>query len=181
MWIKTGKRWILCGGRRWTCWKRRSEEKCERIIKTKADRETAFRECDFLLHGSGASLVAKRDVIRWAEATGKPYGICGITFSLRGSTATQDDANAAVSETVRVFNGARFVYFRDSVSLELARSLGCTCPVMEFGPDGAFAANVREERKALAFLEENNLKARSFVVRRQALMMAQVKKNLTAG
>ncbi len=42
----------------------------------------AFDECDFLLHGSGASIVAERDLIRWREATGKPYGIYGITFPL---------------------------------------------------------------------------------------------------
>ena len=41
----------------------------------------AFGECDFLLHGSGASLVAQKDVGRWREATGKPYGIYGITLS----------------------------------------------------------------------------------------------------
>jgi hypothetical protein len=134
-----------------------------KIVKTNAEKEAAYRDCDFLLHGSGPSLVAQRDVIRWAETTGKPYGIGGITFSLRGSTSTQNDAGAAVSETVRVFNGARFVFFRDSVSLELARAQGCTCPVMEFGPDGAFATNVREEQKALAFLEANRLHEGQFL------------------
>jgi polysaccharide pyruvyl transferase WcaK-like protein len=134
-----------------------------KIIKTKAEREAAFRECDFLLHGSGPSLVAKRDVIRWADATGKPYGIGGITFSLRAPSAVRPDESAAVLETIRVFNGARFVYFRDSVSLELAKSQGCTCPVMEFGPDGAFATNLREEQKAQAFLEANNLKPGQFL------------------
>lgn len=134
-----------------------------KIIKTNAEREAAFKECDFLLHGSGPSLVAQRDVIRWSEATGKPYGIGGITFAMRDSTAKQDAANAAVAATVSVFNGARFVFFRDSASLGLAKAQGCTCPVMEFGPDGAFATNVREEQKALAFLEENNLKEGQFL------------------
>ena len=32
-------------------------------------------ERDFLLHGSGGSLVAQNDVTRWAKETGKPYGI----------------------------------------------------------------------------------------------------------
>jgi polysaccharide pyruvyl transferase WcaK-like protein len=41
-----------------------------------------------------------------------------------------------------VLSGARFVYFRDSKSLELAKQRGCTAPLMEFGPDGAFATSM---------------------------------------
>ena len=41
----------------------------------------AFAECDFLLHGSGPSLVAAKSVAQWAKETGKPYGIYGITWS----------------------------------------------------------------------------------------------------
>lgn len=134
-----------------------------KILKSQAEIQTAFEECDFLLHGSGPSLVAQRDVIRWSEATSKPYGIGGITFSTRGSTSTQDAADEAVQATIRVFNGARFVFFRDSVSLGLAKSLGCTCPVMEFGPDGAFATDLREEEKALAFLKEHGLEEGRFL------------------
>ena len=37
--------------------------------------KTAFEECDFLLHGSGPSLVAQNDVAKWSKATGKPYGV----------------------------------------------------------------------------------------------------------
>lgn len=134
-----------------------------KILKSQAEIQTAFEECDFLLHGSGPSLVAQRDVIRWSQATSKPYGIGGITFSSRGSTSTRDAADEAVQATLRVFNGARFVFFRDSVSLALAKSLGCTCPVMEFGPDGAFATDLREEEKALAFLKEHGLEEGKFL------------------
>ena len=134
-----------------------------RILKSKADVETAFAECDFLLHGSGPSLVAQSDVIRWSEATGKPYGIYGITFAARGSTSTKDSPEAAVAKTLGVFNKSRFVFFRDSVSLGLARELGCTCPLMEFGPDGAFATDLREDDKALAFLNGNGLQEGKFL------------------
>ncbi len=47
----------------------------------------AFDECDFLLHGSGPSLVAEKDVVKWSKATGKPYGIYGITFSTQVSSS----------------------------------------------------------------------------------------------
>ncbi len=52
-----------------------------RIAKKGSEKlKEAFAECDFLLHGSGASIVAENDLVRWREETGKPYGIYGITF-----------------------------------------------------------------------------------------------------
>ena len=73
---------------------------------------------------------------RWRKETGKPYGIYGITFS------SQDP------EARELINGARFAFFRDSVSLKFARDEGLTCPVMEFGPDGAFAVDLRNDEAA---------------------------------
>ena len=52
-----------------------------KIIKGREDILAAFAECDFLLHGSGPGFVAKKDVAKWREETGKPYGIYGITIS----------------------------------------------------------------------------------------------------
>ncbi len=123
----------------------------------------AFEECDFLLHGSGPSLVAQKDVIRWSEATGKPYGVYGITFSMQGSTAKKPASEEAIQSTIQVFNGAKFVYFRDSVSLELAKNKGCTCPLMEFGPDGAFAVDLKDDAKAEAFLKAHQLEEGKFL------------------
>ena len=54
-----------------------------RLVRGADALQEAFAECDFLLHGSGPSLVAEKDVVRWSRQTGKPYGIYGITFSLR--------------------------------------------------------------------------------------------------
>lgn len=123
----------------------------------------AFEECDFLLHGSGPSLVAQKDVKKWSEATGKPYGVYGITFAVTDSTSTQSAPDAAVAETIRVLNGAKFVYFRDSVSLELAKAKGCTSPLMEYGPDGTFAVDLKDDAKAEAFLKANDLEAGKFL------------------
>jgi hypothetical protein len=110
----------------------------------------AFAESDFLLHGSGASLVAQKQVARWRAETGKPYGIYGITFS------------ATDPETHALINDARFVFFRDSVSLRFARDQGLTCPLMEFGPDAAFGVNLRNDEPAVAFLREHGLEEGRF-------------------
>jgi polysaccharide pyruvyl transferase WcaK-like protein len=123
----------------------------------------SFEECDFLLHGSGPSLVAQNDVVKWRKATGKPYGVYGITFSSQGSTSTKPSSDQSILSTIDVFNGAKFVYFRDSVSLELAKSKGCTCPHMEYGPDGAFAVDLKDDAKAEAFLKAHGLEEGKFL------------------
>ena len=114
----------------------------------------AFENCDFLLHGSGASLVAERDVIRWREETGKPYGVYGITLPPTKSSSTVATSTEAMDRTIDALSGARFVFFRDSKSLSLAKQLGCQAEVMEFGPDGAFACDLRDDEKASVFSRE---------------------------
>jgi len=121
------------------------------IVQSPEDVKTAFAECDFLLHGSGPSLVAATSVARWRKETGKPYGVYGITV-----------ANAD-EKTIDLLNGARFVYFRDSVSLKLVKDKGCTCPLLEFGPDGAFGVDLRNDDAATAFLRANGLEDGKFL------------------
>lgn len=125
--------------------------------------ERAFDECDFLLHGSGASIVAERDLVRWREETGKPYGIYGITFPMKKSSATTTRTEDAITRSVDVLSQARFVFFRDSKSLALAKKLGARSPVMEFGPDGAFACDLRDAKKAETFLTANGLEEGKFL------------------
>jgi polysaccharide pyruvyl transferase WcaK-like protein len=121
------------------------------IMKGPQDIEAALKECDFLLHGSGPSLVGADSVARWRQETGKPYGVYGITLP------------NADAKTLSLLSGARFVFFRDSVSLALAKDSGCTAPVMEFGPDGAFAVDVRDDAAAEAFLKANALEDGQFL------------------
>ncbi len=134
-----------------------------KIVKDAEDLKAAFSECDFLLHGSGPSLVAEKDVVRWSTETGKPYGVFGITFSLTQSTATKPSSDGNLAKTIEVLSGAKFVFFRDSVSLALAKSKGCTCQVMEFGPDGAFATDLSDDAKASSFLNANGLEDGKFL------------------
>ena len=134
-----------------------------KIAKDTKSREKAFEECDFLLHGSGASLVAERDVIKWSEATGKPYGIYGITLPPKKSSATTATSAEAMARTIQTLSAASFVFFRDSVSLGFAKEQGCQAPVMEFGPDGAFATDLRDESAAEAFLAKHDLEEGKFL------------------
>lgn len=134
-------------------------------IFTSTDKEAVARakqECDFLLHGSGPSLVARGDVKRWKEETGKPYGVYGITFP----GVYSDDPKELVKANpldIELLNAATFAFFRDSVSLDLAKKLGVQSPVMEFCPDGAFAVDVRDDAVALAFMKKHGLEAGKFM------------------
>jgi hypothetical protein len=111
-----------------------------------AELGEAIEWADFLLHGSGPSLVAARDVETWVQHVGKPFGVYGITYG----QFWDPDRKELLSQ-------AKFVYFRDSVSLEYAKQQGVTCPIMEFGPDGAFACDLRDDERAEAFLKANGL------------------------
>jgi polysaccharide pyruvyl transferase WcaK-like protein len=123
----------------------------------------AVRWADFLLHGSGASLVAEQDVTAFARHTGKPYGVYGITLPAQSSTATRPTPDNVFLRTINVLSGAKFVYFRDSPSMDLAKRRGCTCRIMEFGPDGAFGCDLRDEEKATRFLGDNGLEEGKFL------------------
>jgi polysaccharide pyruvyl transferase WcaK-like protein len=115
------------------------------------DLGEAIDWCDFLLHGSGPSFVAYKDVGDFVKKTGKPFGIYGITYGGAGP------------ETRSLMTQAKFAYFRDSVSLAKAKADGIKSPIMEFGPDGAFACDLREDTKAAAFLRASGLEDGQFL------------------
>lgn len=102
---------------------------------------------DFLLHGSGPSLVAAKDLAAFRQHVGKPYGVYGITH---GSFLSGGDDRS-------VMDGARFVFFRDEPSLQLARSQNIQAPILEFAPDGAFACDLCNDAAADAFLSAHDL------------------------
>jgi len=122
-----------------------------KFVEPKADVAGLYAEHDFLLHGSGPSLVGERQLALWRKQGPKPYGVFGIT---------QGKPSPATTE---ILDGARFVYFRDSVSLAAAKAAGVKCPVMEFGPDGAFATDLRDDEKAEAFLHGRGLERGKFL------------------
>jgi hypothetical protein len=108
---------------------------------------------DFLLHGSGPSLVARKDVAAFAQHVRKPFGVYGITYA----------SNPPTADERTVFDGARFVFFRDELSLALARSQNLKSPLLDFAPDGAFACDLRNDAAADAFLAAHDLTPGQFL------------------
>jgi polysaccharide pyruvyl transferase WcaK-like protein len=133
------------------------------LVQSTEEQAKAFRECDFLLHGSGPYLVAKTHVQKWKAETGKPYGVYGITIGLTGSADIKPTSDHTFAETIDILSQAKFSFFRDSKSLELAKAWGCKCPIMEFGPDGAFGTDLRDDAKADTFLSQHDLQPGKFL------------------
>lgn len=122
------------------------------VIKTPEEIKTAFTECDFFLHGSSSGFAAQKHVAQWKTETGKPYGIYGISLT-----------QAVGQETRDIIDNAKFIFFRDGHSLDAAKQEGLKCPVMEYGPDGAFAVDLRNDEAAKKFLSANGLEEGKFM------------------
>lgn len=122
--------------------------------KDKEALETAFKECDFLLHGSSSGFSAWKDVKRWHVATGKPFGVMGISLT------------SADPDLLDTLSKAKFVYFRDGVSAQAATGVLNLPkpPAMGWGPDTAFGiTKLRNEEKAEAYLKANGLEPGKFL------------------
>lgn len=143
-----------------TLWPNRLSEPVEAMLRarfprlqvaaTDEDKDAALAECDFGLHGSGPGLVGWREMERWRE-TGKPYGFGGITLN-----------DNELRDRRELLVGARFVFCRDTLSLEALKETGISGPLMEFGPDATFHLDLRDDERAATFLREHELVEKQF-------------------
>ncbi len=113
--------------------------------------QKAWERCDFLLHGSGPSVVAEAHLRGWLEHTGKPFGVFGVTIS-----ALDDKLKSLLDQ-------AAFVCLRDGVSLALVRKAGLRTPVVEFTPDSTFACGLRDDAAASAWMKAKGLEPGKFI------------------
>lgn len=111
--------------------------------------DKALKWCDMLLHGSASALGARDDVRSFLDYVKKPYGVFGITY---GGIVEKE-----------LLDRASFIFFRDPLSLEKAKADGIECPIMEFGPDGAFGTDLANDRSAEYFLSDNDLEEGKFM------------------
>jgi len=112
--------------------------------------ETLAQSCELLIHGSGPSFVAARDVADWVKRFGRPFGVYGISYTGAEQAVRQLLARAA------------FAYFRDSVSLQRARTDEAAPSWAGWAPDAAFATDVRDDAAAQRFLREQGLEDHRF-------------------
>ena len=118
----------------------------------------AFRECEFLLHGSGPDVMARDHLRAWRAATRKPYGIFGV--SIPG--AETQGAEALDQELRQILDGAVFVFARESVSLEALRQAGIMTRIGS-APDAACSLKLANREAALEFLKRYELVPKQFL------------------
>ena len=111
----------------------------------------ALQKADFLLHGSGPSLVGHDKVAYWQNKIKKPYGVLGITVS-----HVSDYLN-------EIFQGADFVFTRETLSLQNLKDKNVNKPLTGFAPDATFAMNLQDNPKAFEFMHKNGLHPGKFI------------------
>lgn len=112
----------------------------------------AIAACDLVVHNS--SMSESTILAKHCEAIGKPFGWFG------NSMFPKFAANPA---NIEIVNRAAFVYCRETLTLESLRKAGAKPPVLEFGPDGCFGIDVRNDAAADSFLRERGLEDRRFI------------------
>jgi hypothetical protein len=115
----------------------------------------AFKRADLVIHNSnmGHGMSLPEHCIK----LGKAYGLYGQSYFPDFVAGEQGRANLAM------LNQAAFVYCRDGRTLETLRQAGAKPGVLEFGPDGCFGIDVRDDERALAFMRRHGLKDREFI------------------
>jgi len=111
----------------------------------------AFKTNDFMLHGSGPSIVGQANLEAWVKATGKPYGIFGTTIQ---------QINPKLKT---LLEKASFIYTRETASIKVLKENGIAGDHIGFAPDATFYLNIENKPKADAFLTSAGLTPGKFI------------------
>lgn len=138
----------------------------------------ALSDADLFVHGSGPSLMVPHHLDAWRR-TGKPYGFFGITMdplafgadgSWEGGTLAQLrrqlaglPAGSMDPATRARLEDSSFAFFRDTLSLEYAQRQIPGLTQAAFGPDAAFACDLRDDAPAENWLARHRLEPKKFI------------------
>ena len=115
----------------------------------------------------------------WAK-TGRPYGFFGSSFDPvsnrkdrpQGDTLDQlqkviaalpADHFDGLFKHREVYDGAAFLFARDTLSLQYLKGQKLHTPVLEFGLDGTFGIAVRDEKRAQSWLRRIGVEEGKFI------------------
>ncbi|HCN76252.1 MAG TPA: hypothetical protein DIT13_03535 [Verrucomicrobiales bacterium] len=115
----------------------------------------AVRTCDLFIRNSGMG----QDIsfMQFCRKHGKPYGLFGQSYF-----PTMVSGEGA-EERLDLLNSAAFIYTRETRTLGILKKGGVKCPVMEFGPDGCFGIDVRDDTRGLETMRKLGLEERKFI------------------
>jgi polysaccharide pyruvyl transferase WcaK-like protein len=115
----------------------------------------AIGRCDFFLRGPGMG--QNTDFMTYCNSVGKLWGLQGQSYF------PDMVSGKGGEERIKLLNTAKFIYCRDSKTLKTLQDAGVKPPVLEWGPDGCFGIDVRDEEKALARLKKHGLEEKKFI------------------
>ncbi len=118
---------------------------------TSPDVLNAFNLADVMVHGSGPSVVGQSNLEAWVKATGKPFGIFGVTIQSVGKSLKE------------LLQRASFIYTRETKSIEVLKDAGIYGKHISFAPDATFFMDIHDEKMAENFLQENGLEKKKFI------------------
>ncbi|AWW00869.1 polysaccharide pyruvyl transferase family protein [Arcticibacterium luteifluviistationis] len=118
---------------------------------TNPEFNDVFLKADFMLHGSGPSLVGADNLASWIKHTNKPFGVFGTTLE-KPSEFQQG-----------ILKKASFIFTRETKSFEHLRKVGISGEHVQFAPDATFFINIRDDDRADAFLKSNGLDENKFI------------------
>jgi polysaccharide pyruvyl transferase WcaK-like protein len=95
--------------------------------------------------------------MQFCHKHGIPYGLFGQSFF---PTMVQ---GKGAEERIALLNAASFIYTRETKTLGILKAGGVTTPVLEFGPDGCFGIDVRDDERGLATMKKLGLEDRKFI------------------
>ncbi len=140
----------------------------------------AWEEADVMIHGSGSGFGARAHLAAWHRATGKPYGVFGVsTDPISGFGDGRDPEGGTLAdlrarteqlprdhldaETRWIIDNASFMFTRETLSRDYLRLQGVRTPILEFGPDAQFGMHLRDDARGDAYRKQHDLQEGKFI------------------
>lgn len=117
--------------------------------------QEAIKGCDLFIRNSGMG--QDLSYMQFCKKHGKPYGLFGQSYF------TDMVEGPGAEERIALLNGASFIYTRETKTLSILKGAGIKTPVLEFGPDGCFGIDVRDDERGLATMKKLGLEERKFI------------------
>lgn len=115
----------------------------------------AIARADLFMRNSGMG--QDTSFMEFCRKAGKRYGLFGQSYF-------PDMVEGAGAEgRIAALNGASFIYTRETKTLGILKKAGVKPPILEFGPDGCFGIDVRDDARGLATMKKLGLEERKFI------------------
>ena len=114
--------------------------------------QDAIKNCDLFIRNSGMG--QDLSYMKFCRQHGRRYGLFGQSFF---PTMVQGEGAA---ERIELLNAAAFIYTRETKTLSILQSAGVKA---EFGPDGCFGIDVRDDERGLATMKKLGLEEKRFI------------------